>query len=79
MWHPSDYAPLVMDEVWWGYRLHWAKDKAPEPINATVEKVVSSNYFRGAFAHHRCLGFVRKVRSQATVYARQAYHGPEAA
>lgn len=25
------------------------------------------------------LGFVRKVRSQATVYARQAYHGPEAA
>lgn len=25
------------------------------------------------------LGFVRKVCSQATVYARQAYHGPEAA
>jgi len=25
------------------------------------------------------LGFVRKVGSQATVYARQAYHGPETA
>lgn len=53
--HLSDDAPLVMDEVWWGYRPHWAKEKAPEPINATVEKVATSNYFRGAFAHHRCL------------------------
>ena len=53
--HPSDDAPLVMDEVWWGYRPHWAKEKAPEPINATVEKVATSNYFRGAFAHYRCL------------------------
>lgn len=53
--HPGDAAPLVMDEVWWGYRPHWAKETAPEPINATVEKVATSNYFRGAFAHHRCL------------------------
>ncbi|RTQ99626.1 SOS response-associated peptidase [Halomonas nitroreducens] len=53
--HPSDEAPLVMDEVWWGFRPHWARATAPEPINATVEKVASSNYFRGAFAHHRCL------------------------
>ncbi|MDI5893061.1 SOS response-associated peptidase [Halomonas rhizosphaerae] len=53
--HPTDNEPLVMDEVWWGYRPHWAKEKAPEPINATVEKVATSNYFRGAFAHHRCL------------------------
>ncbi|WP_231498528.1 MULTISPECIES: SOS response-associated peptidase [Halomonas] len=55
MRHPSDDAPLVTDEVWWGYRPHWAKEKAPEPINATVEKVATSNYFRGAFGHHRCL------------------------
>ncbi|MBB3191485.1 SOS response-associated peptidase [Halomonas cerina] len=53
--HPRDDAPLVVDEVWWGYRPHWAKEKAPEPINATVEKVATSPYFRGAFAHHRCL------------------------
>nr|WP_281504339.1 SOS response-associated peptidase family protein [Chromohalobacter japonicus] len=53
--HPSDDAPLVMDEVWWGYRPHWAKEKAPEPINATVEKVATSNYSRGAFAHYCCL------------------------
>lgn len=44
-----------MDEVWWGYRPHWAKEKAPEPINATVEKVATSNYSRGAFAHYCCL------------------------
>lgn len=48
-------APLVMDELWWEYRPHWAGDKAPQPINATVEKVATSNYFRGAFARHRCL------------------------
>lgn len=51
----SDEAPLIMDELWWGYRPHWAGEKAPEPINATVEKVATSKYFRGAFAHHRCL------------------------
>lgn len=46
---------LNLDELWWGYRLHWAGDKAPQPINATVEKLATSNYFRSAFAHHRCL------------------------
>ncbi|WP_016855850.1 SOS response-associated peptidase [Halomonas smyrnensis] len=50
----EDDAP-VMDELWWGYKPHWAGDKAPQPINATVEKVATSHYFRGAFAHHRCL------------------------
>ncbi|WP_416208281.1 SOS response-associated peptidase family protein [Halomonas sp.] len=24
-------------------------------MNATAEKVATSNYFKGAFAHHRCL------------------------
>lgn len=51
----DDGAPLVMNELWWGYRPHWAGEKAPQPINATVEKVATSTYFRGAFAHHRCL------------------------
>lgn len=51
----DEESSLVLDEVWWGYRPHWADDKAPQPINATVEKVATSNYFRGAFARHRCL------------------------
>jgi len=46
---------LSLDALWWGYRPHWADDKAPQPINATVEKVATSPYFRGAFVHHRCL------------------------
>ena len=49
----SDQASL--DALWWGYRPHWARQGAPQPINATVEKVARSPYFRGAFAHHRCL------------------------
>ncbi|MBS9405661.1 SOS response-associated peptidase [Halomonas sp. TRM85114] len=55
----DDEAPLVMDKLWWGYRPHWAKGKgkgeAPQSINATVEKVATSNYFKGAFRQHRCL------------------------
>jgi putative SOS response-associated peptidase YedK len=51
----DDDSPLVLDEVWWGYKPHWANEDAPEPINATAEKVATSNYFKGAFAHHRCL------------------------
>ncbi|SFU41104.1 SOS response-associated peptidase [Halomonas korlensis] len=52
---PEGDASLVMEEMWWGFKPYWAGEKAPQPINATVEKVASSNYFRGAFAHHRCL------------------------
>ncbi|MDW5378594.1 SOS response-associated peptidase [Halomonas sp. HP20-15] len=47
--------PAVMDALWWGYKPHWAGEKAPEPINATVEKVATSSYYKGAFAHRRCL------------------------
>lgn len=46
---------LVLDAVWWGYQPHWANEDAPQPINARVEKVATSKYFRSAFAHHRCL------------------------
>ncbi|MGM0985320.1 MAG: SOS response-associated peptidase family protein, partial [Pseudomonadota bacterium] len=52
---PGADSQLTLDELWWGYRPHWADDKAPQPINATVEKVATSNYFKGAFARHRCL------------------------
>ncbi|MDI5922492.1 SOS response-associated peptidase [Halomonas sp. LR5S13] len=48
-------SPLLLDQVWWGYKPQWAKENAPEPINATVEKVATSSYFKGAFSHHRCL------------------------
>ena len=51
----EDASPLVLDEIWWSYKPHWANEDAPEPINATAEKVATSNYFKGAFARHRCL------------------------
>lgn len=51
----EDEGPPVLDAVWWGYHPHWAGEDAPEPINARVEKVATSRYFRGAFARHRCL------------------------
>ncbi|WP_322529211.1 SOS response-associated peptidase [Salinicola sp. LHM] len=43
---------LSLDALWWGYR---PDGKAPQPINATVEKIATSPDFRVAFAHHRCL------------------------
>lgn len=52
---PDADSKLALDELWRGYRPHWADEKAPQPINATVEKVATSNYFKGAFARHRCL------------------------
>lgn len=39
----------------WGFRPAWAGEKAPAPINARAETVATSNYFREAFGHHRCL------------------------
>ncbi|MGM0985406.1 MAG: SOS response-associated peptidase family protein [Pseudomonadota bacterium] len=33
---PGDEVPLDMDEVWWGYRPYWAKEKAPEFMTVTV-------------------------------------------
>ncbi|SEL65571.1 SOS response associated peptidase (SRAP) [Halomonas daqiaonensis] len=52
---PDADSQLTLDELRWGYGPHWADDKAPQPINATVERVATSNYFKGAFARHRCL------------------------
>ena len=52
---PAADEPAVMDAFWWGFKPHWAGESAPAPINATVEKVATSRYFKGAFAHHRCL------------------------
>lgn len=47
--------PTVIDELWWGYRPKWAKGKASQPINARVETVATSGYFRSAFQARRCL------------------------
>jgi len=52
---PAADEPAVMDALRWGFKPHWAGESAPEPINATVEKVAMSRYFKGAFSHHRCL------------------------
>jgi putative SOS response-associated peptidase YedK len=53
--HPDGQEPLALDQVWWGYKPHWAGERAPTPINATVEKVATSGYYKQAFAKHRCL------------------------
>lgn len=42
--HLEDNA-LVADKVRWGWRPHWAKDRAA-PINARVEKVAHGPFFR---------------------------------
>lgn len=41
---------LHADLVRWGWRPHWAKDRAP-PINARVEKVAHGPYFRPIWPH----------------------------
>ncbi|WP_422823680.1 SOS response-associated peptidase family protein [Vreelandella vilamensis] len=38
-------SPLMLDEVWWSYKPHWANEDAPELINATAEKVATSKLF----------------------------------
>ncbi|KAA0014445.1 SOS response-associated peptidase [Billgrantia pellis] len=49
-----DHPPEQL-ELWWGYRPKWAKGKAAQPINARVETVATSGYFKNAFSRHRCL------------------------
>lgn len=41
---------LVADKVRWGWRPHWAKDRAA-PINARVEKVAHGPFFRAIWPH----------------------------
>ncbi len=41
---------LYADNLRWGWRPHWAKDRAA-PINARVEKVVHGPFFRAIWRH----------------------------
>lgn len=41
--------------MWWGFRPSWTKGKGTQPINVRVETVATNNFFKGAFANHRCL------------------------
>lgn len=50
----EDSAP-TLEEMWWGFRPSWAKGKGTQPINARVETVATNNFFKSAFAKHRCL------------------------
>ncbi|SFH35012.1 SOS response-associated peptidase [Modicisalibacter xianhensis] len=45
--------PPQVKEMWWGYRPAWGK--ASQPINARVETVATSGYFKSAFQKRRCL------------------------
>lgn len=60
---PSQHAPvlareggvLLLSMYRWGLRPAWAKEKAPEPINARSEEAAGKPYFRAAFRARRCL------------------------
>jgi putative SOS response-associated peptidase YedK len=41
---------LLADPVRWGWRPHWARDRVT-PINARVEKVAHSAFFRAIWPH----------------------------
>ena len=45
-----EHGVLHADRVRWGWRPHWAKDRAP-PINARVEKVANGAFFRAIWPH----------------------------
>lgn len=45
-----DNEVLRADRVRWGWRPHWAKDRAP-PINARAEKVAHGAFFRAIWPH----------------------------
>lgn len=49
LFHQED-AGLVADKVRWGWRPHWAKDRAA-PINARIEKVAHGPFFRAIWPH----------------------------
>lgn len=49
LFHLEDVG-LVADKVRWGWRPHWAKDRAA-PINARVEKVAHGPFFRAIWPH----------------------------
>ncbi len=46
---PEPEAALRFENLWWGYRPHWADEKAPQPINATAEEGGDLQLFQGRF------------------------------
>lgn len=47
--------PPEQFQLWWGYRPGWAKGKASQPINARVETVATSGFFKGSYQKRRCI------------------------
>jgi putative SOS response-associated peptidase YedK len=45
----------VLELLRWGLRPPWARDGAPEPINARCEEAAGKPFFRAAFRARRCL------------------------
>lgn len=39
----------------WGFKPAWAGESAPVPINARIEQLNRSNYYKEAFKHRRCV------------------------
>lgn len=54
-YRPAIAGELQLGQLWWNYKPKWARPQDPEPINAKAEKLVTSGYYKHAFAHRRCL------------------------
>jgi putative SOS response-associated peptidase YedK len=60
---PTQLAPVLLRQgegkvlalFRWGLRPPWARDGAPQPINARCEEAAGKPYFRAAFRARRCL------------------------
>ncbi|PVZ19542.1 MULTISPECIES: SOS response-associated peptidase [unclassified Pseudomonas] len=47
----SSDAGLLISQIRWGWRPHWATGERPPPINARVETVATNRFFREAWPH----------------------------
>lgn len=52
---PDGNEPPLVDELWWSYAPKWFKGKARQVINARVETVGTSGFFKASYERRRCL------------------------
>ncbi len=68
---PRQWLPVIIEDLekgriaepmQWGFIPPWSKDpfKGPRPINTKSETAFDIRMWKGAIAHHRCLGSVKK-------------------
>jgi Uncharacterized conserved protein len=68
---------LHIDSVKWGWSPFWAKGKRPDPINARVETVATSKFFKQLWPQGRALvpaeGWYEWVQDPAAPKLKQPY------